>query len=53
LRLSMRPDNRVGAVIDYSERPYPFRFRQLIVTAPLENFVYIRWSPHRYGLGPQ
>jgi hypothetical protein len=33
-RLSMRPDNRVGAVIDYSEGPYPFRFRRLIVTAP-------------------
>ena len=32
-RLSLRPDNRVGAVIDYSEGPYPFHFRQLIVTA--------------------
>lgn len=27
------PDNRTGAVIDFSEGPYRWRYRQLIVTA--------------------
>jgi hypothetical protein len=30
----LHPDNRPGAVIEFSQGPYPFRFRYLIVTAP-------------------
>jgi hypothetical protein len=30
----LHPDNRPGAVIDFSVGPYPFRYRRLIVTAP-------------------
>ena len=30
----LHPRNRSGAVIEFSEGPYPFRWRQLIVTAP-------------------
>ena len=30
----LHPRNRAGTVIEFSEGPYPFRWRQLIVTAP-------------------
>jgi hypothetical protein len=30
----LHPDNRPGAVIEFSRGPYPFRFRNVIVTAP-------------------
>lgn len=30
----LHPDNRPGAVIEFSQGPFPFRYRHLIVTAP-------------------
>jgi hypothetical protein len=30
----LHPDNRPGSVIEFSQGPYPFRFRNVIVSAP-------------------
>ena len=37
----LHPRNRPGAVVEVSEGPYPFRFRQIVVTAPgvVDTFV--------------